>query len=650
MAERSGMSRRQALTYGGLAAAVPLLPAIPPAKRTSPMSPQPPQQPVAFQAYHGVSAAQHQAFFNQLSAEGYGMISLSVYGDPGNALYAAVWVNRPMPGWVAVHGVNAAGYQNWFNTWAAKGYASELVSATGSGNDAVFAAVMIQGVTGGWTARHNLSAADFAAQNSAAQSANMIPVCVSIYGDPGSPTYAGIWRANPGFTKWLVNPADPAPSYQATFNTDTQLPGYTLNGWRPAYVAVSSDQTYCSVYKDDYVGPWVARHGLSAAQYQAEFDAQNHAGRYPIFVQGGGSGNNIVYTAVFASHDQPIARQWTVTGTAVPAQAGIDSAMETFMKTNGVRAAQVAFGKNGPIELARAYTWAEPGYRVTQPSDHFLLASCSKMFCEAVIQALFDAKTLSPTDKAYAKLGLSRPVDPRSDAITIQELLDHTGGYDDSIPPNFDPTYSMGSIAKSLGVNPLTRLEVCKYMYGQPLQHDPGTTNAYSNYGYLLLAAVADAVTTQKDYYSYLQAELLGPESITEAGIISTQASGRTAQEAIAEDPGLGMNALDPASPRQVPAVYGGDGEINEIGAATDGLGASARALAQFAHLHAVWGNGGRAPGFLRAGSTPGASTYVWSRAAGGDAALTINTRPRPAGSPSDIVGQLQATIDSLLP
>jgi CubicO group peptidase (beta-lactamase class C family) len=618
------------------------------------MSPQSnyflPRLPMAFQAYHGVSAAQHQAFFNKLSGEGYGMISLSVYGDPGNALYAAVWVNRPMPSWVAVHGVNAAEYQNWFSTWAAQGYASELVSATGSANDAIFAAVMVQGVTGAWTARHNLSAADFTAQNTAAQSANLIPVCVSIYGDPGNPAYAGIWRANPGFTKWLVNPADPAPSYQARFDTDTKLPGYTLNGWRPAYVAVSSDQTYCSVYKDDYVGQWVARHGLSASQYQAEFDAQVAAGRYPVFVQGGGSGNSIVYTAVFASQDQPMAREWTVTGTAVPARAGIDNAMETFMKTNGVRAAQVAFGQNGTTGFARAYTWAEPGYRVTQPGDRFLLASCSKMFCEAVIQALFDAKTLSPTDKAYAKLGFSHPADRRSDQVTIQELLDHTGGYDDTIPPDFDPTYNMGQIAQSLGASPLARLDVCRYMYSQPLQHDPGTTYAYSNYGYLLLAAVADAVTPQRDYYSYLQAELLQPEDITEVGIISTLASGRTDQEAIAEDPGLGMNALDPASPVQVPSVYGGDGEINEIGAANDGLGASARALAQFAHLHAVWGNGGRAPGFIRAGSTPGASTYVWSRADGVDAALTINTRFWPAGSPGNIVGQLQGTIDSLLP
>jgi CubicO group peptidase (beta-lactamase class C family) len=603
-----------------------------------------------FQAYHGVSAAVHQANVTKLSAEGYGMISLSVYGDPGAALYAAVWVNRPMPKWQAIHGVDAAQYQNWFNTWSSQGYASEIVSGTGTGNNAIFAAVMIQGVAGQWVARHNLSPADFASENASAQSNGLMPHCVSIYGASGQPTYAGIWRANPGFVKWKVNPADAAASYQTTFNTDTQLPGVTLNGWRPSYVAVSADQTYCSVYKDDSVGHWVARHGMSAADYQAEFDTQKAAGRYPICVQGGGSGNNIVYAAVFASQDLPLPRTWTVSGAAVPAYASIDNAMESFMKTNAVRAAQVAFGKNGTIEFARAYTWAEQGYRATQPSDRFLLASCSKMFCEAVIQALFDAKVLSPTDKAYAKLGFSHPADPRSDAITIQNLLDHKGGYDDTIPPKFDPTYNMGEIAKSLGVTTLTRLDVARYMYQQPLQHDPGTTYAYSNYGYLLLAAVADKVTSQGDYYKYLSSTLLQPEGITEVGVVSTLASGRNNEEAIAEDPGLGLNALSPTSPLQVPSVYGGDGEINEVGVANDGLGASARALAQFAHLHAVWGNGGRSPGATRNGSTPGASTYVWSRADGVDAAFTVNTRAWPPGAPSNIVDQLQATINGFLP
>ena len=88
-----------------------------------------------FQAYHGVTGAQHQIHFNTLSAQGCRMISLSVYGDPGDARYAAVWLQRGGAGWVAVHGVDGAGYQSFFNNWTAKGYVPVLVSATGSSNN-----------------------------------------------------------------------------------------------------------------------------------------------------------------------------------------------------------------------------------------------------------------------------------------------------------------------------------------------------------------------------------------------------------------------------------------------------------------------------------------------------------------------------------
>lgn len=122
--------------------------------------------------------------------------------------------------------------------------------------------------------------------------------------------------------------------------------------------------------------------------------------------------------------------------------------MQTFMLANAVRAAQLTISKNGIIKLARAYTWAEPGYHITQTSDRFLLASCSKMFLEAAVQYLYDNKKLMPMTKVYPLLGFSNPVDPRSDTITIQQLLDHTGGYDRTqTGSGFDPTYSMRQIA-----------------------------------------------------------------------------------------------------------------------------------------------------------------------------------------------------------
>jgi hypothetical protein len=511
-----------------------------------------------FEAYHGVTGAQHQANFNRLVAHGYRMISLSVYGDPGDARYAAVWVQRQGPAWVAVHGVDSAGYQSFFNLWTAKGYVPVLISAAGPVSTAIFAAVFEQGLTAPWMARHGMTsgpqsnAGTFQHLNATALAQSMIVRSFAIYGSMNDRRYAAVWHANPGFVKWHIHPADPAADYQVTFNAETQLPGYQLAGYRPAYVALSDDHTYCSVFKDDVVGPWVARHGMTSGEYQSEFDQQSARGFYPICVQGGGTGSQTRYAAIFAQDDIPMSRQWSVSGTTIPALAGIDHIMQTFMQTNAVRAAQVTIAKYGSVRLARAYTWAEPGYRSPLTSDLFLLASCSKMFTAAVIQSLFDANTLAPTTTAYPLLGFSGPADPRSDTITIQQLLDHTAGYDDEDGPptgsGFDPTYAMRRIAFDESLNhPATKLDIARYMYARPLDFQPGTKSKYSNYGYLLLSAIVEQLTGL-GFFDYVNQSLLLPAGITEVLLSSTLASQRAADEAICEDEDLGQSPIDLAS------------------------------------------------------------------------------------------------------
>jgi CubicO group peptidase (beta-lactamase class C family) len=609
-----------------------------------------------FQAYHGVTGAQHQTRFNSLSAQGFRMISLSVYGDPGDPRYVAVWVQRPGPGWVAVHGVDSAGYQSFFNNSTAKGYVPVLVSATGTSSNAIFAAVFEQGLAGAWRARHGMTSGPEATAgtlqnlNKTAKDQKMILRSVAIYGTASDRCYAAVWHANPQFVKWHVHPSDTSASYQVVFNAETQLPGYQLASYRPAYVALSGDQIYCSVFKDDVVGGWVARHGMTAADYQTEFNTQTAAGLHPICVQGGGSGGNTRYSAIFAKQDIPLNREWTVTGTAVPALAGFDHAMQTFMQVNGVRAAQLAIAKNGVTKFSRAYTWAESGYRITQPSDRFLLASCSKMFLEAAVQALYDAKKLTSTTKVYPLLGFSGPLDPRSDTITIQQLLDHMGGYDDTATGSgFDPTYSMRKIAIDLGLgHPVTKLDMASYMYHKyMLDFAPGTNNKYSNFGYLLASAVVEKVTGMK-YFDYVNTTFLQPANISEVLVFPTLASNRTNNMAIIEDQALAKSAIDLNSQLLVPWVYGGGGEINEVGEACAGTGASAHAMTQFIHLHAVWGNGPRAAGYARAGSTPGSSSLAVSRGDGIDWAYVVNTRNWPP-STSPTLEQLGNSITQLL-
>jgi CubicO group peptidase (beta-lactamase class C family) len=158
----------------------------------------------------------------------------------------------------------------------------------------------------------------------------------------------------------------------------------------------------------------------------------------------------------------------------------------------------------------------------------------------------------------------------------------------------------MRTIALALGLSqPVSKLDVARYMYARPLDFDPGTKSQYSNYGYLLAGAVVEKVTGLS-YAAYVSKALLVPADIKDVGVVSTLATGRTNDEAIVEDQGLGADPLHLASSLRVPAVYGGDGEINEVGAPQCGMGASATALVRFIHSHAVWGNGPRSPGAAR--------------------------------------------------
>jgi CubicO group peptidase (beta-lactamase class C family) len=325
--------------------------------------------------------------------------------------------------------------------------------------------------------------------------------------------------------------------------------------------------------------------------------------------------------------------------------------MQSFMQANAVRAAQLTIAKNGVTKLAHAYTWAEQDYRVTQTSDRFLLASCSKMFLEAAVQSLYSTTPpkLHPNTAVYPLLGFTHPADPRSDTITVQQLLDHMGGYDDSATGSgFDPTYAMRQIALNLGLNhAVGKLDVCRFMYARMLDFAPGTRSAYSNFGYLLASAVVEKVTGM-DYFAYVKTAVLNPAGIAEVEVRPTAANHQTPAEAMIEDEGLALSALDPLSPLLVPVIFGGGGELNEVGAACAGTAASASALVKFINTHAVWGNGGRAAGAARAGSTPGSSSYAESRWDGVDWAYVINTRNWPPAT-SPTLGDLGTAIRHLL-
>ena len=129
-----------------------------------------------------------------------------------------------------------------------------------------------------------------------------------------------------------------------------------------------------SIFRDDQIGPWVARHGLTSAGYQQEFDRLVPQGFYPIDVHAGGQGGATRFAALFAQQEsvQPLVWHAPTGPTTV---AAIDTLVQQAMQRHRIRGAGLALVRDGRLVYAKGYTLAEAGYPSIQPTTLFRQAS-----------------------------------------------------------------------------------------------------------------------------------------------------------------------------------------------------------------------------------------------------------------------------------
>lgn len=210
------------------------------------------------------------------------------------------------------------------------------------------------------------------------------------------------------------------------------------------------------------------------------------------------------------------ARSWRITGAAGAGLGGFDTAVKSLMQARGIPAGSLAVMYNGRLVLARGYSWsADPALDV-RPTSLFRLASLSKAITATAVSRLAMDGRLSLSAPVTDLLDLKPPpggsLDPRIHRVTVRRLLQHLGGWDRTI--SGDPTYRDRRIAALLDVPlPVTREHMVTYGAGWTLDHDPGTTFAYSNYGYLLLGQIIEKVGGM-GYANYVKRHVLGPMGI----------------------------------------------------------------------------------------------------------------------------------------
>jgi len=456
------------------------------------------------EAYHDQDGNSHQAQWNLLSGMGYRPIALSIYGTAGSPLYAAVWVHRPGPAFVGFHGLTAADYQTFANTWWPLGFRPKLLTALGSPGNPRFAGTYELTNAAGW-ASHGLTQDEFWAERASAQTQGLDVTTVDVYGDANDPRYVAAFGPVGTGQAEVVSLGD--AGFQEHF--DALAAGHA----RPALVAFNDSDRYVSLWRSDDVGDWVAHHDMTSAEYQTYFDTYILQDRYPISVHGSGSGSGRRFAAVWAPSDLPVTPVFTKTGLVVPQFAPFDTWVQNWMTANQTCAAQLAIVRDGRLVYARGYTLARPGYPTTLPTSLFEVASCSKPITSIAMHQHFEnpAKNMAPTDPMlpyFPGIGL----DPLLPQISLNSLLTHQGGWDRNVSP--DPMVGLdATIAGAFAqVLPIGKSLIRQYMFQtQPLDFVPDSDSQYSNFGFSVLGQVLERKNPGLTYEQIVQRDILQP-------------------------------------------------------------------------------------------------------------------------------------------
>jgi N-acyl-D-amino-acid deacylase len=212
-----------------------------------------------------------------------------------------------------------------------------------------------------------------------------------------------------------------------------------------------------------------------------------------------------------------------VKGKAGPGLEKLDDAMLGAMDRHGIPGAAFALAREGRLLYAKGFGWANvtTGAPAT-PETLFGLASLSKPITAVGTLKLVEQGKLGLDDAVFGILKDVQPprgarVDPRLKDVTVRQCLNHSGGWDRAArgdPVNWEPQVCRAYRVRA----PLSSRQFLEFMWGQPLDFDPGTQQKYSNVGYIILGEIIAKISGQA-YERYLIEQVLKPMGITRAGL-----------------------------------------------------------------------------------------------------------------------------------
>ncbi|MDQ3814609.1 MAG: serine hydrolase [Armatimonadota bacterium] len=468
----------------------------------------------SWEARHGLTPAQYQSAFTDLSKQGYRLKVISGYTSGGQERYAAVWNKTGGPEWAARHGLSSADYQKAFDDFSKKGFRLVYISGYAVSNQPQFAAIWEKSAGPAWTARHNLSSADYQkAFTDLAKQGYRLKV-VSGYTVGGKDFYAGIWDKSAGPASTARHGLS-AADYQKAFN-DLGGQGYRLK-MVSGYQVGGADR-YAAIWEKTGGALSAARHGIKSNFYQGVFDNYYYQGYYPVYVNGFASGNASKLNAI-----------WENTSWKGADLDLIKSKAQAYKSKHNLPGLSIAITKDGRLVYAAGFGEADQssGEEVS-PNHLFRIASVSKPITSVAVMRLLEQGKLSSLDKKvfgpnsilgpkYATPANNKKIDD----ITVRQLLQHVSGFTNAYG---DPMFENTSYTHDQLINWALKNKV-------PI-NNPGSVYEYANFGYSVLGRVIEKESGQS-YEAYVRNNVLNKAGITRMVIGANSQAARKPGEVV---------------------------------------------------------------------------------------------------------------------
>jgi len=196
--------------------------------------------------------------------------------------------------------------------------------------------------------------------------------------------------------------------------------------------------------------------------------------------------------------------------------APMDKSMERFMRQWNIQGMSLSIMRNDSLLYSKGYGWAdEEKDELMTPGTILRMASASKLLTAAGIMVLKERGLLSLDDKVFGDEGIlcdsvytSVIKDKNYYRITVEQLLRHKAGFTTNAG---DPMFTTRDIIRVNKLDGAPDHEtLLKIVLPRRLGYVPGTSQSYSNFGFLLLSMIIEKVTGE-DYESWMQENVLRP-------------------------------------------------------------------------------------------------------------------------------------------